>query len=309
MSAAPRASNGISHPAARHGALRLAFDKRGERTVMTEQYSHAPLRVIRPIGHASGAALAYVLSPTGGVLHGDRYEVSIRVGVGAHAVYTTQAATKVYGMTGEGATHRTRIHVEEGGLLECVPDPLILYADSDFTQEVDVTLDEGARLVYQEIVVPGRVARGERLAFRQFTTRLTVRDGAGTLLHERATLRGGESLDRLGALDGFTCWGSWYCLGVGEIDSEAWAAVEGAGIGSRSSEAGDRPAPTGRGAARGNDTRHGSFIGGVTRTRRGGIAARMLAHGSQPIERAFADLAATVYRAALGIEPIELRKY
>ena len=218
MSATQAVSRGISHPSARHGALRLAFELRGGRTVLTEQYGHAPLRVMRPIGHPSGAALVYLLSPTGGVLQGDRYEVSIRVGAGARALFTTQAATKVYGMDGEGASQAIRIHVESDGLLEYLPDPIILYADSDFRQEVDITLDAGARMIYQEIVMPGRIARGERLAFRRFSARLTARDAEGVLLHENAVLSRGDGLDALGGLDGFTCWGSWYGLGLGPMD-------------------------------------------------------------------------------------------
>ena len=241
---------------------------------------------MRPIGHPSGAALVYVLSPTGGVLQGDRYDVTIRVGAGAHAAYTTQAATKVYGMMGEGASQTTRIHVHEGGLLEVLSDPLILYAESDFTQETDVTLAVGARLVYHEIVAPGRLARGERLAFRQFTTRLTVRDEAGVLLHERTTLGRGHEEDALAALDGFACWGSWYGFGLDELSDDAWR------------DAAERVAGDGV-----------SEVGGITRLPRGGVAARVLARSTQPIERAFADLAATVYPATLGLEPIELRKY
>jgi urease accessory protein len=152
------------------------------------------------------------------------------------------------------------------------------------TQTVDVSLGEGARLVYHEVVVPGRVARGERLAFRRFTTRLTVRDDSGVLLHERASLEGGEALDAIGGLDGFTCWGSWYCLGVGERADDAVAAA--------------------------NERRSSaeSSMMGVT-TLPGGVAARALAHTAQPIERAFGELADAVYRAALGIERIDLRKY
>ncbi len=286
MSATRTLSTGISHPSGRHGALRLAFELRGGRTVLTEQYSHAPLRVMRPVGHTSGAALVYLLSPTGGVLQGDRYEVSIRVGAGARALFTTQAATKVYGMDGEGASQTTRIHVEAGGLLEYLPDPLILYAESDYTQEVDITLDAGARLVYQEIVMPGRIARGERLAFRRFSARLTARDAEGVLLHERAVLNRGDRLDALGGLDGFACWGSWYGLGVGAMEDGPWRSC-----------AEDMP------------TGDSSAIGGITRLPRGGIAARMLAHTSAEIARAFARTARDVYKATLGIEPIELRKY
>ncbi len=274
----------IAHPTARHGEMRLGFERRGARTALVEQYSHAPLRVMRPIGHPSGAALVYVLSPTGGVLQGDRNDVSIRVGENAHAVFTTQAATKVYGMEREGAAQATRIHVGAGGLLEYRPDPLILYAASDYTQTVDVTLDEGARLVYSDVVVPGRLASGEQHAFRQFTSRLTVRDygrNSGRIaLHEHASLRGGDDLSGVGGLDGFTCWGSWYGLGIGAGAGDVAPACA---------------------------YEHGAALG-VTRLP-DGIAARALAHTAQPIERAFADVADAVYAATLGIDRIDLRKY
>jgi urease accessory protein len=281
---AANTDSAIAHPTARHGKLRLGFERRADRTVLVEQYSHAPLRVMRPIGHASGAALVYVLSPTGGVLHGDEYDVSIQVGPDAHAVFTTQAATKVYGMTRQGATQATRIHVEAGGLLEYRPDPVILYANSDYTQSVDITLDDGARLVYHDVVVPGRAAHGERLAFRQFTTRLTVRGPDGVVAHERTSLQPDDAFDGVGALDGFTCWGSWYCLGIGDpADAAVAAAGERLSVGQDSAV-------------------------GVTRLP-GGLAARALAHTAQPIERAFGELADSVYPTALGVDRIDLRKY
>ena len=270
----------VAHPTARHGELRLGFERRDGRTVLVEQYSHAPLRVMRPIAHASGAAVVYLLSPTGGVLQGDRCDLSIQVGEGAHAIFTTQAATKVYGMEREGAVQTTRIHVEAGGLLEFRPDPLILYADSEYTQTVDVTLAEGARLVYSDVVVPGRLARGEQHAFRQFTSRLTVRDSRRIVLRERASLGVGDDLSGVGQLDGFACWGSWYCLGIGPGEDDA---------------------------AFGHPESHGAALG-VTRLP-DGVAARALADTAGPIERAFADLAAAVYAAALDVELIDLRKY
>ena len=74
-----------------------------------------------------------------------------------------------------------RIEVEAGAIFEFVPDAAILFADSDFSQHVEVTLHPGALLLLHELVMPGRFARGEHLQFRRYANRLIVRDETGLI--------------------------------------------------------------------------------------------------------------------------------
>src|SRR5690606_31918325 len=128
------------HGIGRDGVLRLMFALRGGETVLTEMYSRPPLQVMRAIHDAAGCLCVYLLSPTGGVVQGDRYMIRVVVGAGTHTMITTQAATKVYRMPEDCAEQVVQIEVERGAVCEFVPDAAILFADADFRQRIDVRL-------------------------------------------------------------------------------------------------------------------------------------------------------------------------
>src|SRR5690606_32958244 len=94
---------------------------------------------------------------------------------------------------------------------------------------IEVTLHDGALLLLHEIVMPGRLARGERLQFRRYENRIIVRDAAGLLLHDTALIEPARNdLDAVGVLEGYSCWGSAYLLGdlAGRgIEAQAFCAA------------------------------------------------------------------------------------
>ncbi|MDA1191407.1 MAG: urease accessory protein UreD, partial [Candidatus Poribacteria bacterium] len=149
----------MRHPAGRHGELRLTFTKRDARTVLSESHSRAPLQVMKPLDDGDGRCVVYLLSPTGGVMGGDRYEIDARVEAGCRALLTTQAATKVYRMTDGDARLRMSVRVEGDAVFEYLPDPTILFADSDYAQEIEVSVADGGKFIGAEIIMPGRLAR------------------------------------------------------------------------------------------------------------------------------------------------------
>lgn len=194
----------------RHGCLRLRFAQ----NAMPESYFQAPLQVMRAIPDESGCLCVYILSPTGGVVQRDKYEINIVLEAGAHALVTTIAATKVYKMPDACAEQIINIEVHEGAILEYVPDALILFRDADLHQHMNVTLYPGALCIVQDIVMGGRAARDERMQFRRFVNRIHVEDELGLLLLDAMDYRPQpDGLNRIGLLDGYICWASWYLLG------------------------------------------------------------------------------------------------
>lgn len=276
----------------RNGELRLTFAQRAGRTVMTENYSRPPLQVMKAITDGAGCLNVYLLSPTGGVVQGDRYAIRIDVGANAHALFTTQAATKVYRMPNGCAEQTIRIEVQAGAVFEFVPDAAILFADADLSQQIEVTLHEGALLFLHEIVLPGRIARGERLQFRRYRNRVTVRDGEGLLLHDAATIQpslpyGGQDMDASGVLEGYTAWGSAYLLGdlAGRgIDAEAFCASH-------------------------QDLfKMDEGIGALSPLYRNGVGARVIARRLETVYAAFHGLREVVRTRYLGLPAAPLRK-
>ena len=144
--------------------------------MLARQASRAPLRCVRPFALATGEVVLQLLHVGPGVMAGDRLELDVDVAEGAHAVVVAQAATKLHAMEPPGvAEQRMRIRVAAGGRLEFHPGLTIPFAGSAFRQSVEVDLEEGAAFAWFERWSAGRVARGERHAYRHASSRLRVR--------------------------------------------------------------------------------------------------------------------------------------
>ena len=164
---------------------------------------------------------ALTLIHLGGILAGDRYDLRIALGAGAGARVTTAAATQVYRMPQGEANQSIQIQLDAGSRLEWLPAPTILFGGARFTQTTSVTLEPGARLALLDVLVPGRLARGEVYQFDRYAARLEVRDSAGRLLlAERALLDPCRHDPTAAGLLGATpVLGSLYILGDG-VDAE-----------------------------------------------------------------------------------------
>ena len=103
----------------------------------------------------------FILSPSGGILQGDRYRTDITLSNNAICHITTQGATRIYKMDSNYATQIINLNVGENSYLEFIPEQLIPYKNSRYYQKINFNIDRSSTLVYSEIIVPGRVAMGE----------------------------------------------------------------------------------------------------------------------------------------------------
>jgi urease accessory protein len=152
------------------GALVLGLeeDKSTGKTSVKEQYSRVPLYTQRALyleEALSNMAYMYIISPSGGILQGDRYRMDITLRKHAFAHITTQGATRIYRMEKNYATQIVNIDVGEGCYFEYIPDQVIPYRDSRFYQEANLHVHDDATLLYSEIITPGRVASGEHFDY------------------------------------------------------------------------------------------------------------------------------------------------
>jgi urease accessory protein len=152
------------------GALILRFEQDLERgkTVVKEQYSKVPLYTQRALyleESLPSMAYMYIISPSGGILQGDRYRMDITLKNNAYAHITTQGATRIYRMEKNYATQIVNVVVDDSCYFEFIPDQIIPYRDSRFYQKVDLKVHDNATMVYAEMIVPGRVASGESFEY------------------------------------------------------------------------------------------------------------------------------------------------
>ena len=165
--------------------IKLKCDRLGK-TVVTHQYMTYPWRlsgVFRLDAAEEQRAYLYITNTSPGLLAGDNLGLSLQLEAGASLYLTDQAATKVHPMpiAGTKATVDLNMAVEAGASLEFVPEPLILFADAALEQTTRIQLHEGAELFWSEIVLPGRLARGECYQFRHYFSRLEITTAVGEL--------------------------------------------------------------------------------------------------------------------------------
>ena len=279
----------IDSSAGRHGELKLAFAQQNDRTVMAESFFRVPLQVMKPRYDESGCACVYLLSPTGGVVQGDDYQIDVMLAPNTHATLTTQASTKVYSMPRRGATQSMRVRVGEDAIFEYLPDSTILFRDANFIQGISLFLERGAKVALQEIVMPGRLARGETLVFSQYQSRIEMADSDGLLLYDTCRIepKCQPYLTGPGVLEEYSCWGSWYLVGNFEMDWwEMLCEVAELTL--------NQPSKS---------------IGGLSQLQRGGIVIRMLAHNAEVIQAAFQTIWNWLKTEHFGLETVDLRKY
>jgi urease accessory protein len=224
-----------SHPSSlvHHGCkgrLGLSFQRPAgaTQTVLTVYEQEAPLKLVRAFPLKGGGSLVHLHNLSGGVLGGDRLELRVGVDPGAWAQLTSTGATRLYRSrpAGPTAVQINEIRVEDGGLLEYLPDPLIPFAGSRYRQETTINLAAGAGLFWWETIAPGREARGEVFDYDLLKVRLDiVAEGRPVALDRfklEPRLRPLSSAVRLGP---YRYYSSLYICRVG-IEASRWRALE-----------------------------------------------------------------------------------
>jgi urease accessory protein len=148
----------------KNGVLELSFARQGERSVLTHLYRQAPLLVQQALywdEHLPGLPCVYVITTSGCVLQGDRFDISIAVGDDAMAHVTTQAATKIHRMDAEFAAQSQRLDLAENAYLELLPGPVIPHRHSRFVAQTEAVVAESATLLNAELLQPGRKHHGD----------------------------------------------------------------------------------------------------------------------------------------------------
>ena len=138
------------------------------KTVITKQFSQVPLQIQRavyPENSLPGMAYLYIISPSGGILQGDRYKTDIILRDNSTCHITTQGATRIYSMNSNSASQMVNITLDENCYLEYIPDQIIPYQNSRYYQKVNLNIHDNATLIYSEVLTPGRIAMNENFDY------------------------------------------------------------------------------------------------------------------------------------------------
>ena len=148
--------------------LELQNDSDKQKTIITKKRTQVPLYVQKALHYDldyPSMAHVFVLSPSGGILQGDRYRMDVELKNNAISHLTTQGATRIYKMESNYATHMVTLNLKDNSYLEFIPEQIIPYKNSRFYQKTNLEIDDSSTVVYSETIVPGRIAMGEMFDF------------------------------------------------------------------------------------------------------------------------------------------------
>jgi urease accessory protein len=176
-------------------ALALAYDRRGEKTVLRQRRHTGPLRVLRDL-YPEGEHTCHtiIVHPPGGIAGGDSLELHVHLSPRSAALITTPGAGKWYGSTGDAASQSLAFDVGAGAMLEWLPQETIIFDRARADMSTRVVLHEGAVYVGWEILCLGRTAAGERFNAGAVRVNVEVFHGDARLWTERARFAGGDPL-------------------------------------------------------------------------------------------------------------------
>lgn len=159
-------------PTPRKSVLRATARQVDNRTILTERYHDAPLKITKTFyEEQSGRLQLYIMDVSPGLLDGDSYELNIQLQDNTHLIVTNQSFTKIHPAQRQTARMIQNLRLGKGSVLEYFPEPTIPYAGSRFEGQIKVELEEGATLLYADIVTPGRTHRGELFQYHSFASR------------------------------------------------------------------------------------------------------------------------------------------
>jgi urease accessory protein len=143
------------------GVAEIGFRRHDGLTRLSHLYQRDPLRVLFPTPAVGDAKVAVVVTTSGGLVSGDRLDISVGLEPGTAAHVTASAAEKIYRSTGATTAIRQSLSIGPGATLEFLPPETILFDGARLRRETNIELTPRSAFLGGDIVVFGRRARGE----------------------------------------------------------------------------------------------------------------------------------------------------
>jgi urease accessory protein len=213
--------------------LRLAFGRAGARTEAARAFETGGWRWRFP--RAQTRAEAVAVNTGGGMAGGDRVEIQVSAGAGAHALVTSQSQEKIYKADGSPCEVRTRLEVASEARLIWAPQETLLFDGARLERRLEADVEISGTLTIFEAVAFGRLAHGELSVAASLADRWRLRRGGKLVFAEALRIEdAGATLDRTAVGAGARAAATLVRIGPdagGKLDPlrEAFAALEEGG--------------------------------------------------------------------------------
>jgi urease accessory protein len=176
------------------GGVRLELVQAGGRTRLGACYQQVPVRVLPPFSFpGEPASLLYLVVPTAGLMDGDGHLIEVDARAGTQTVLTGQSANRVHPARDSFSTQQWHVSVAAGARLVVLSGPLIPFSGCRYYQRARLDLEDGAQVIWGDVWLPGRYARGaqsERFLFDHLIQDLEVSRAGALAYRERFAWRG-----------------------------------------------------------------------------------------------------------------------
>ena len=136
----------------------------GGHAALDHLYYRDPMKILFPRPLAGDLTTAVLVTTSGGMVSGDKLAFEGQVSDGASALFTAQAAEKVYRSVGPDCEMSVDLAVGDGGWLEWLPHETILFDQARLRRKTSVAATGTGMVMAGEMMVFGRLARGEVFA-------------------------------------------------------------------------------------------------------------------------------------------------
>lgn len=268
------------------GELELSANKRNGKTVTKHLFFQGALKIMRPIYMTPEKPSYYILNPGGGYLDGDTYRMKFSLEENAKVTLTTQSATKIYKTPNKPAYQEMIIYLKSGSYLEYLPDVLIAYKNARYVQKNKIYMEQGATLLYWDILTPGWSPEGELFSYHslQLLNEIYVDDELIAYDHIKLNPRE-KNIAKLGFMEGYTHLGSFIIIDdkvTDELLDKLYETI---------------------------NEQQDDFLAGLSLLEIQGCTIRVMAHSTQVIERIFSACHHIISEEWFQSTPSSLRKY
>lgn len=212
------------------GRAEIGFVADSGVTRLSHLYHHEPMRVLFPTPARNDCLQAALVTTSGGLVGGDRIAIEVTAARGTRLQVSQQAAEKVYRSTGLDCRIDVTLTARAESWLEYLPQETILFDGARLARATRIEADPSARVLAGEIVVFGRIGRGERYqhGFLRDAWEVTR---AGSLRWSDALLLDGDTaavIDHPAGFDGATAAATIIYAGPDAVErlAAARAALE-----------------------------------------------------------------------------------
>lgn len=193
---------------------------------MPHVFQKPPLKASRELYEGKDpTATVYIMESSGGMVAGDRNDITVKLATDSKVRLTQQSALKIYpSYTGETCFYKIDVEMGARSRLEWMPEVIIPFVDAKFQVDTTLRVANDATILWGEILAPGREKRGEVFNYESFRSNFKIFVEDELIAFDSLHFSPREvNLGSVGVLEGAMYIGSIWLVSpsAGEIDIRA----------------------------------------------------------------------------------------